>query len=89
MLTVVSQGRPEVRFAVVVMGVAGCGKTTFGRALAQVRGLPFFDGDEAQWWDAPQASIPMIVGASVLKKATISLRRSFLRNTTFSVAFTP
>jgi gluconokinase len=46
MSTVVSQGRPEVRFAVVVMGVAGCGKTTFGRALAQARGLPFFDGDE-------------------------------------------
>ncbi|MGD0562521.1 MAG: gluconokinase [Roseiarcus sp.] len=28
------------------MGVSGCGKTTFGQALAQARGLPFFDGDE-------------------------------------------
>jgi hypothetical protein len=30
-------------------------------------------------WDAPQASIPITVGASALKKATIFLRRSFLR----------
>jgi hypothetical protein len=33
----------------------------------------------AQWWDAPQASIPITVGASALKKATISLRRSTCR----------
>src|SRR5664280_415119 len=41
-----------MRFVVVVMGVAGCGKTTFGRALAQARGLPFFDGDEFHSTDA-------------------------------------
>ena len=35
------------------------------------------------------ASIPIIVGASALKNATISLRRNFFRKTTFSAAFTP
>jgi len=38
---------------------------------------------------APQASIAITVGASFSKNATISLRRSFLRNTTSSAAFTP
>lgn len=31
---------------VVVMGVAGCGKTTVGRALAQALGVPFVDADD-------------------------------------------
>lgn len=31
---------------VVVMGVAGAGKTTIGRALAECLGCPFFDGDD-------------------------------------------
>ncbi len=30
----------------VVMGVAGCGKTTVGRALATALGCPFVDGDD-------------------------------------------
>ncbi|MBX3729628.1 MAG: gluconokinase [Candidatus Sumerlaeia bacterium] len=30
----------------VVMGVAGCGKTTVGRLLAARLGLPFHDGDD-------------------------------------------
>lgn len=30
---------------VVLMGVAGAGKTTVGRSLAQVLGCPFLDGD--------------------------------------------
>jgi gluconokinase len=30
----------------VVMGVAGCGKTTVGQALAERLGCPFFDGDD-------------------------------------------
>lgn len=32
--------------AVVVMGVAGAGKTTAGRLLAAVLGWPFYDGDD-------------------------------------------
>jgi hypothetical protein len=43
----------------------------------------------AQWWDEPQASITITVGARALKKATISLRFSFLRKTTASAAFAP
>jgi gluconokinase len=31
---------------VVVMGVAGSGKTTLGRALAAAQGWPFFDADD-------------------------------------------
>ena len=31
---------------VIVMGVAGCGKTTVGRLLAEIIGGRFFDGDE-------------------------------------------
>lgn len=31
--------------AVVVMGVAGCGKTTVGKLLADRRGVPFLDAD--------------------------------------------
>nr|WP_297532334.1 gluconokinase [uncultured Roseateles sp.] len=31
--------------AIVVMGVAGCGKTSVGQALAQALGWPFIEGD--------------------------------------------
>jgi gluconokinase len=31
---------------IVVMGVAGCGKSTFGRALAQELALPWVEGDD-------------------------------------------
>ncbi len=31
---------------IVVMGVAGCGKSTFGRALAQELALPWIEGDD-------------------------------------------
>ena len=39
--------RPAVAdiLRVVVMGVAGCGKSTLGNALAQHLGLPFVEGD--------------------------------------------
>ncbi|MDQ6684035.1 MAG: gluconokinase [Pseudomonadota bacterium] len=36
---------PKPRLAVVVMGVAGCGKSTVGSALAAELALPFVDGD--------------------------------------------
>jgi gluconokinase len=32
--------------SVVVMGVAGCGKSSLGRALAQRRGWPLIEGDD-------------------------------------------
>ena len=35
-----------VSVSIVVMGVAGCGKTTIGKHLAQELGYPFFDGDD-------------------------------------------
>jgi gluconokinase len=31
--------------SIVVMGVAGCGKSTFGKALTRVCGLPYIEGD--------------------------------------------
>ncbi|HUO58880.1 MAG TPA: gluconokinase [bacterium] len=37
---------------IVVMGVAGSGKTTVGRKLASVLGFPFFDADD----DHPEAN---------------------------------
>ena len=62
MSTAALRPRSETRFAVVVMGVAGCGKTTFGRALAQARGLPFFDGDE---FHSPEARAKMSAGIAL------------------------
>lgn len=35
-----------VKQAIVVMGVAGCGKSTVGKALADALHLPFHDADE-------------------------------------------
>ncbi len=32
--------------AVVLMGVAGCGKTSVGERLSELLGWPFFDGDD-------------------------------------------
>ena len=32
--------------AVVLMGVAGCGKTSVGAELSRILGWPFFDGDD-------------------------------------------
>lgn len=34
------------RVAIIVMGVAGSGKTTVGRALSKALGVPFIDGDD-------------------------------------------
>ncbi|MDZ5461552.1 gluconokinase [Azohydromonas lata] len=33
-------------FSVVVMGVAGCGKSSLGAAVAQAEGLPLVEGDD-------------------------------------------
>ena len=62
MSTAASQPRSEPRFAVVVMGVAGCGKTTFGRALAEARGVPFLEGDE---FHSPEARAKMSAGIAL------------------------
>jgi len=44
---------------VVVMGVAGAGKTTVGRALAEAMGWPFFDADD---FHAPESVARMRSG---------------------------
>lgn len=36
----------QKNIAIVLMGVAGVGKTTIGLALSKASGLPFFDGDD-------------------------------------------
>jgi gluconokinase len=41
-----SRLRSETRLALVVMGVAGSGKTTAGLAAADAKGLLFIDGDD-------------------------------------------
>jgi gluconokinase len=38
--------------SIVVMGVAGCGKSTFGQALAEHLGLPWIEGDDFHSLDA-------------------------------------
>ena len=35
-----------MRYKLVVMGVSGSGKSTFGEALAQHLKLPFYDADD-------------------------------------------
>lgn len=40
-------------YAIILMGVSGCGKTSVGIALSKVLGIPFFDGDDYH----PQANI--------------------------------
>ena len=43
----------------VVMGVAGCGKSTVGQALAATLGVPFVDGDD---FHSPEARAKMTAG---------------------------
>ena len=47
------------RFAIIVMGVSGSGKTTIGEALAAALDIPFFDGDE---FHSPEARAKMTAG---------------------------
>jgi gluconokinase len=46
MATTASGLRSPSRFALVVMGVSGSGKTTVGMSIAEALGIPFFDGDD-------------------------------------------
>ena len=32
--------------AIILMGVSGSGKTSIGKALSSVTGIPFYDGDD-------------------------------------------
>ena len=50
---------PAPPFAVIVMGVSGCGKTTVGRLLAEALRCPFLEGDE---FHAPEAVAKMRSG---------------------------
>lgn len=45
MSTAGSQLPFDSRVAIIVMGVAGSGKTTMGQALSKALGAPFIDGD--------------------------------------------
>ena len=35
-----------MNFSIVVMGVAGCGKSTLAAAVAEAEGLPLVEGDD-------------------------------------------
>ena len=50
---------------VVVMGVCGCGKTTWGEALAARLGLPFLEGDDFH----PRANVAKMAGGEPLSDA--------------------
>lgn len=50
---------------VVVMGVAGSGKSTVGRAVAVGLGLPFFDADD---FHTPEAKAQMAAGAPLTEE---------------------
>jgi gluconokinase len=50
---------PVARPRIVCMGVAGCGKSSLGAAVAQAEGLPFFEGDE---FHTPESRRKMAAG---------------------------
>ncbi len=62
MSTAESQLPFDGRVAIVVMGVAGSGKTTVGRALSIAVGAPFIDGDDLH---APAARAKMAQGIAL------------------------
>lgn len=47
---------------VVIMGIAGCGKTTVGQRLAAALGWPFFDADDLH----PAANVAKMAGGRAL-----------------------
>lgn len=47
---------------IVVMGVAGCGKSTFGQALAKELGLPWIEGDD---FHSAQSKAKMAAGQAL------------------------
>lgn len=47
---------------IIIMGVAGCGKTTVGERLAEATGFQFIDGDELH----PQANIDKMSSGGAL-----------------------
>ncbi|MGR0160849.1 gluconokinase, GntK/IdnK-type [Paenarthrobacter nitroguajacolicus] len=55
-------GKAEHRQHIVVMGVAGCGKSTVGAALAELLGAEFLDGDSLH----PQANIDKMASGTPL-----------------------
>jgi gluconokinase len=54
---------PEQYGSVVVMGVAGCGKTTVGQLLAEESGRPFVDADD---FHTAEARMKMAVGVPLV-----------------------
>ncbi len=57
--TSASRPRSAHRFALVVMGVSGSGKTVVGTAIAHALGIAFFDGDDLH---SPEARAKMTAG---------------------------
>jgi gluconokinase len=62
MSTAASRHPSERRFTLIVMGVSGSGKTTFGLALAEAKSVPFFDGDDLH---TPAARAKMTAGIAL------------------------
>ena len=55
-------GKSQTQHRIVVMGVAGCGKSTIGAALAERLGAEFLDGDSLH----PQANIDKMASGTPL-----------------------
>ena len=53
---------PKMSLQLVVMGVSGCGKSTFAQALGQALNLSFVDGDDLH---APQSIAKMNAGIAL------------------------
>ncbi|MCO6188564.1 gluconokinase [Rhizobium sp. L1K21] len=66
---------------IVVMGVSGCGKTTFGKALAEAVGTPFLEGDDCH----PPENVARMVKGQPLddesRKGWLAVIRAHLENT--------
>ena len=62
MSTAESQRPFDGRVAIIVMGVAGSGKSTVGEALSQALGAPFIDGDDLH---SPAARAKMAQGIAL------------------------
>jgi gluconokinase len=54
-----SPSSSDNRLSLIVMGVSGSGKTTFGLAIAKAVGIAFFDGDDLH---TPEARAKMTAG---------------------------
>ena len=90
----INRGRTGMTNRIVIMGVAGCGKSTVGAALSQATGIPYRDGDDlhpAANVDRMAAGLPLtdadrwpwldLVAADLARNAPLIVGCSALKRT--------